>query len=241
MLACIVGGIGLALFRHQRGSEPQSEAVANTPAVVESTIPMPITPNPEKAGRNPTAKEFVGITGYINSPSADGGDTPFRLADWVGRRVILLVFWGVDCVNCRRVQPYINAWHDRYKEKGLLTIGVHAPVSEAERDYSSVSNAVRDQRMTYPVVLDTNFATWDLYENDAWPRLYLIDTDGYIVYSHRGEDAYLETETKMRELLIEHAQERGNPLPILGVIPSESPAGEVNRDPRDPGYRTRGW
>ncbi len=230
----LLGGVGFALWINR------GPAAAPTPEAVQGVdVPMPIVSDAEKAQKYPVAKELEGISGYINSPSADGGDVPFRLADWVGRRVIMLYFWSSECHNCKRMQPYVNAWHDRYKEKGLLTIGIHSPEFVWERDYSKVSSAVRDERMTYPVVVDSDFKTWDAYENKYWPRIYLIDTDGYIVYDHIGEDAYLETETKIRELLIEHAQKRSNPLPILEMIPTESPAGDAVREANDPGYRTR--
>ncbi len=238
VLAAVLGValLGVVVFYLGKDS-PQDTPRKDAPTI---EVPVPIVPNTQKGAQYPTAKELEGIAGYINSPSADGGDTPFRIADWVGRRVILLQFWSANCTNCKRVQPYMNAWHDNYKEKGLLTIGVHTPITPEGRVYGVVSDAVRNERITYPVVVDSDFKTWDAYENDAWPHLYLIDTDGYVVYEHVGEDAYLETEMKIRELLMEHAQKRGNPLPILNMIPKESPAGEVTRDPSDPGYIMRG-
>ncbi len=242
MLAVTVAILAMGVVVFYLGKDaPQNAAKQNAekPDAPIVEVPVPIVPDTQKAVQYRTAKELEGITGYINSPSADGGDMPFRIADWVGRRVILLQFWSANCTNCKRVQPYMNAWHDGYKERGLLTIGVHTPITPGEREYGVVSDAVRDERITYPVVADSDSKTWDVYENDAWPHVYLIDTDGYIVYEHRGEDAYLETEMKIRELLVEHAQKRGNPLPKLHMIPKESPAGEVTRDPSDPGYILR--
>ncbi len=128
---------------------------------------------------------------------------PFALADYIGKKVILIDFWTYSCINCQRTTPYLNAWWEKYKDKGLLIVGVHTPEFEFEKDYNNVLTAVQKFGIEYPVVQDNNYSTWRAYGNRYWPRKYLIDIDGFIVYDHIGEGAYEETEMKIQELLKE--------------------------------------
>lgn len=150
----------------------------------------------EKASMYDPAVELVGNQRFINSE-------PFKLADHIGKKVILVDFWTYSCINCQRTTPFLNAWWNKYKDKGLLIVGVHTPEFEFEKNYDNVLKAVHKFEIEYPVVQDNNYATWRAYGNRYWPHKYLIDIDGFIVYDHIGEGAYEETEIKIQELLNE--------------------------------------
>ncbi len=142
------------------------------------------------------APDLQGIAGYINA------EPGLSLKDLRGK-VVLIDFWTYTCINCIRTQPYLNDWHEKYADDGLVIIGVHSPEFEVEKNYGNVVNAVKEGGIKYHVVLDNDFVTWRAYRNYYWPRKYLIDAEGYIRYDHIGEGAYAETEGKIVELLEE--------------------------------------
>ncbi|MDO8600388.1 MAG: redoxin domain-containing protein [bacterium] len=150
----------------------------------------------EKSGRFPRAKEIVSPAGFINTEGV-------KIADLVGKKIILVDFWTYSCINCQRTTPYLNAWYEKYQDKGLEIVGVHTPEFEFEKVYANVASAVKKFSIQYPVVLDNDYGTWNAYENRYWPRKYLIDIDGFIVFDHAGEGAYERTEQKIQELLEE--------------------------------------
>lgn len=150
----------------------------------------------QKEKEFPKAIELVSPQGFINT---DG----IKIADLIGKKVIMVDFWTYSCINCQRTIPYLNAWYDKYKDKGLEIIGVHTPEFSFEKDINNVRDAVTRYSIKYPVVLDNNYTTWNAYQNKYWPRKYLIDIDGFIVYDHIGEGAYDETEMKIKDLLRE--------------------------------------
>ncbi len=147
----------------------------------------------------PKARELVNPDGYININN-------ITITENIGKKVILIDFWTYSCINCQRTFPYLTAWHEKYKDKGLLIIGVHTPEFDFEKDYEKVKKAVEKYKIKYPVIQDNNYQTWKAYKNQYWPHKYLIDIDGYIVYHHIGEGAYEETEIKIQELLEERKQ-----------------------------------
>ena len=118
-------------------------------------------------------------------------------------KVVIIDFWTYSCINCQRTFPYLRAWHEKYKDKGLVIIGVHSPEFEFEKSEKNVSQAIKDFKLTYPVVQDNDFATWRAYGNHYWPAKYFIDKEGYIRYSHFGEGDYDESEKVIQELLKE--------------------------------------
>ena len=116
-------------------------------------------------------------------------------------KVVLVDFWTYTCINCIRTLPYLKSWHEKYSDKGLVIIGVHAPEFEFEKDADNVEGAIKDFGITYPVMQDNDFVTWKAYKNRYWPAKYLIDQDGNIRYTHFGEGDYDETESAIQELL----------------------------------------
>lgn len=149
----------------------------------------------------PKAPELIGIAGYINAPDN------LTIASLRGK-VVLLDIWTYTCINCIRTLPYIESWHEKYADDGLVIIGVHSPEFEFEKDYNNVLAAVEKYGLQYPVVLDSEHATWNAYQNRYWPHKYLIDANGRIRYDHIGEGGYDETEAKIVELLSEAKNEQ---------------------------------
>ena len=127
---------------------------------------------------------------------------PLTLEQLKGK-VVLIDFWTYSCINCQRTFPYLRTWHEKYKDKGLVIIGVHSPEFEFEKDVENVAGAAEDFKLTYPIVQDNDFATWRAYKNRYWPAKYFIDKDGNIRYTHFGEGAYDESERIIQELLAE--------------------------------------
>ena len=118
---------------------------------------------------------------------------------------MLLDFWTYTCINCIRTIPHLNDWYDRYADQGFVIVGVHSPEFEFEKNLKNVQNAVDEFGIKYPVVLDSEHKTWDAYNNNYWPRHYLIDSQGYIRDDHIGEGGYNETEKTIQTLLAEKA------------------------------------
>ncbi len=139
------------------------------------------------------APEIVGISAWVNSPQ-------LTLKALKGK-VVLLDFWTYSCINCLRTLPYLENWHKKYKDKGLVIIGVHTPEFAFEKDLANVEMAARKYDVLYPIALDNDYKTWQAYANKYWPAHYLIDQKGQIASVHFGEGAYEETENKIRELL----------------------------------------
>ncbi|MFN7991766.1 MAG: thioredoxin family protein [Candidatus Micrarchaeia archaeon] len=167
----------------------------------------------KKAAILQKAPELSGISGYINAP--DG----FRLSDAKGK-VILVDFWTYSCINCIRTLPYLTAWDEMYRDKGLVIIGVETPEFEFEKDRDNVQKAVRKFGIRYPVVQDNDYATWTAYGNRYWPHKYLIDSDGFIRYDHIGEGGYEETEQEIRKLLSERDNKTGMGSLVSGNVSS---------------------
>lgn len=149
----------------------------------------------ETEGVGEVAPDLVGVSNWINSE-------PLELASLRGQ-VVLIDFWTYTCVNCIRTFPFLKEWDEKYRDRGLVIIGVHAPEFEFEEKYENVVAAVEQNGIAYPVVQDNDMETWRAFDNRFWPAKYLIDADGVIRYSHFGEGAYDETESVIRQLLVE--------------------------------------
>jgi cytochrome c biogenesis protein CcdA/thiol-disulfide isomerase/thioredoxin len=133
---------------------------------------------------------------------------PLTLRELRGR-VVLVDFWTYTCINCIRTLPYIKAWDERYRDKGLTVVGVHTPEFPFERDAGNVADAIEQNGLRYPVAQDNENATWNAYANQYWPAKYLIDTRGRVRYTHFGEGDYGKTERAIRELLAEAGRRPG--------------------------------
>jgi cytochrome c biogenesis protein CcdA/thiol-disulfide isomerase/thioredoxin len=151
----------------------------------------------EKSKKYSLAKEISTPDGFVNT---DG--KPINILELKGK-VILLDIWTYSCINCQRTLPYLNEWYKKYKDQGLVIIGLHTPEFAFERVLSNVEKATKDFDIKYPVVLDNDYSTWNDYGNSYWPRKYLIDIDGFIVYDHIGEGDYDQTEKAIQKALLE--------------------------------------
>jgi thiol-disulfide isomerase/thioredoxin len=144
-----------------------------------------------------------------NNPSGFINTDPFKIQDLIGKKVILIDFWTYSCINCQRTLPYVTSWYNKYKDDGLVVIGVHTPEFEFEHDINNVTAATKKFGVKYPVVLDNNYGTWSAYQNQYWPAEYLIDIDGFITHTHFGEGDYDVTEKAIQDALAERAQVLG--------------------------------
>ena len=140
-------------------------------------------------------------------PALDGAN------DWINSapltreslrgKVVLIDFWTYSCINCLRTLPYVKAWSQKYKDQGLVVIGIHSPEFAFEKDIENVKKAVRDLGIDYPVAIDNDQKLWNAFKNKYWPAHYFIDTKGVIRYQHSGEGDYAESEKMIQSLLME--------------------------------------
>jgi cytochrome c biogenesis protein CcdA/thiol-disulfide isomerase/thioredoxin len=166
------------LDRFHPANRPQRVVLNQTIEVSDSTTP-----------------DLSGATAWINSP-------PLTLASLRGK-VVLVDFWTYSCINCLRTLPYIKAWNEKYKDHGLVIIGVHTPEFPFEKDETNVRKAVKDLGVTYPVPMDNNYRIWRSFNNQYWPADYFIDATGRVRFHHFGEGGYDESEQWIRTLLEE--------------------------------------
>jgi thiol-disulfide isomerase/thioredoxin len=136
-----------------------------------------------------------------------------RAEDWInsapltasglGGKIVLIDFWTYTCINWRRTLPYIRAWRDKYRNQGLVLIGVHAPEFEFEKNIDNVRWAVKDMRIDYPIAIDNEYVIWRAFANEYWPALYFIDAKGRVRYQQFGEGSYQQSEMIIQQLLAE--------------------------------------
>jgi cytochrome c biogenesis protein CcdA/thiol-disulfide isomerase/thioredoxin len=153
------------------------------------------------AGNLPVEGEipsFAGATLWLNSPPLT--------AESLRGKVVVVDFWTYSCINCLRALPFVQSWYHKYRDHGLVVIGVHAPEFAFEKDPSNVRRAVADLQITYPVALDNDYAIWQAFNNQYWPAHYFIDASGHVRAHHFGEGNYDESEQIIRTLLTEAGQ-----------------------------------
>jgi cytochrome c biogenesis protein CcdA/thiol-disulfide isomerase/thioredoxin len=176
------GGIEQKLINAVRPAPaPQPVLKAGEPLPVEGTLPS-----------------LAGATQWLNSPPLTTGS--------LRGKVVLVDFWTYSCINCIRALPYVRGWADKYKDHGLVVIGVHAPEFAFEKDPANVARAVKDLGVDYPVALDNDYAIWKGFDNEYWPAHYFIDAQGQIRHHHFGEGEYRESEDVIRQLLADAGQ-----------------------------------
>ena len=146
------------------------------------------------------APEFAGVTRWFNSQ-------PLSMRDLRGK-VVLIDFWTYTCINCLRTLPYLRAWDERYRDRGLVIVGVHTPEFEFEKDPGNVGDAIARGHLRYPVAQDNGYETWNAWGSLYWPANYLVDARGRVRFTHFGEGAYKVTEHAIRSLLEEAGEQR---------------------------------
>jgi thiol-disulfide isomerase/thioredoxin len=148
---------------------------------------------------------FGGATGWLNSP-------PLTAAGLRGKAV-LVEFWTYSCINWLRTLPYVRAWAEKYKDHGLIVIGVHTPEFGFEKNVDNIRRAAEDMRVGYPIAVDSDHSVWRAFDNEYWPALYFFDAQGRLRHHHFGEGDYAPSEAILRQLL------------------SEAGAGDLGQDP----------
>jgi cytochrome c biogenesis protein CcdA/thiol-disulfide isomerase/thioredoxin len=202
------GGIEQKLINAVRPAPRVRPAVKAEPLSVEGELPS-----------------LDGATQWLNSPQLT--------ARSLRGKVVLVDFWTYSCINCIRALPYVRGWADKYKDHGLVVVGVHAPEFAFEKDPRNVTNAVKDLGVDYPVALDNDYVIWKAFSNEYWPAHYFIDAQGHIRHHHFGEGDYNQSEDVIRQLLTEAGQEN---LPGGYVQPNAQGAqaagsGDAKRSP----------
>jgi thiol-disulfide isomerase/thioredoxin len=167
--------------------------VASLATTVQAEERAAQSPRVEVAEALAQAPDFKGISNWLNS-------SPLSMQDLRGK-VVMVNFWTYGCYNCVNTLPYVTKLHAKYKDKGLVIVGVHTPEFPFEKSLSNVQAALKRHGIQYPVAQDNDSATWDAYRNRYWPAQYIVDQSGKIVYSHAGEGAYDQIEKTIENLL----------------------------------------
>jgi len=160
------------------------------------------------------APELTGVMNWINTD-------PLTLEVLRGK-VVLVDFWTYSCINCVRTLPYLNDWHAKYADDGLVIIGVHTPEFEFEKEFKNVTEAIERFGIKYAVVQDNDFKTWRAFNNRYWPAKYFIDAEGNVRYTHFGEGKYDESELVIRQLLAETGVDADEKFSELSDAPYSS-------------------
>lgn len=186
-------GVGLTRFEDNESVKQQLQKL--------QTTPMP----EEKRGR--PMSELIDSNLGMAPELIPGGQwfnqtQPLTIKELQGK-VVLVDFWTYTCINCIRTLPYLKSWHQKYKDKGLVIIGVHTPEFEFEKNPQNVQKAITDFGLEYAIMQDNDYATWQAYNNRYWPAKYFIDKNGKIRHTHFGEGEYDESEKWIQKLLAE--------------------------------------
>ena len=201
------GGIEQKLVDTLSGATAPAKAVnsdaaapAQTTAATDAAAPamMRAAASPEAPLSLPVEGELPSLSGavqWLNSP-------PLTAQDLRGK-VVLVDFWTYSCINCLRSLPYVKAWAQKYRDQGLVVIGVHAPEFAFERNVDNVKRATHDLGVDYPVAIDNNYAIWRAFGNQYWPAHYFIDAKGQVRFHHFGEGDYAHSEQVIQQLLAE--------------------------------------
>jgi thiol-disulfide isomerase/thioredoxin len=161
-----------------------------------------------KLGAETRLPGFDGATGWLNSAPL----TP----DGLRGKVVLVDFWTYTCINWLRTLGYVRAWHEKYRDQGLVVVGVHTPEFPFERDADNVRWASAYQRVEYPIALDPEYAVWRAFSNNYWPAVYIADAEGKIRHMHFGEGGYEECEIVI-QMLLREANRDGVPDNLVSV------------------------
>lgn len=189
------GGIEQALVEKLSGKSPRNSGALLAQNTTSEGAVQVAEKSPGTLPVEGNLPPLDGAVQWLNSPPLD--------AQALKGKVVLVDFWTYSCINCLRSLPYVKAWAEKYRDQGLVVIGVHAPEFAFERDVSNVTKAMKDLGITYPVAIDNEFKIWRAFNNEYWPAHYFADAQGRIRYHHFGEGAYAESERIIQQLLRE--------------------------------------
>jgi thiol-disulfide isomerase/thioredoxin len=182
--------------------------------VASAAIAMPLKPTPAKS--DDVSMPAAAATEWLNSPP--------QTSTVLRGKVVVVQFWTYTCVNWRRTLPYIRAWDAKYREQGLVVIGVHTPEFDFEENVANVRSALGEMHIDYPVAIDNKHVIWNAFHNVYWPALYLLDAQGHIRYRQFGEGEYARTEREIQKLLAESGGHPSNHLAVVTPLGAEVPA-----------------
>jgi cytochrome c biogenesis protein CcdA/thiol-disulfide isomerase/thioredoxin len=180
-------------------------SLSNTASVEQGLVDR-LRPTLKSADTGLAKQKSVG-TSDVLSGAVDWLNSPPLTIEGLKGKVVLIDFWTYSCINCLRSIPYVKAWAKKYKDHGLVVIGVHTPEFAFERDINNVRAAVSDLKIEYPVAIDNEYKIWRSFDNEYWPADYIIDAEGRTRFHHFGEGKYEQSEQEIQELL----KEAGNP------------------------------
>jgi cytochrome c biogenesis protein CcdA/thiol-disulfide isomerase/thioredoxin len=189
------------------GSMPTKAANNDTAAPTQTTAATDAAAGPAmmRAAAPAEAPQSLPVEGEL--PSLSGAvqwlNSPPLTAQDLRGKVVLVDFWTYSCINCLRSLPYVKAWAQKYRDQGLVVIGVHAPEFAFERNVDNVKRATHDLGVDYPVAIDNNYAIWRAFGNQYWPAHYFVDAKGQIRFHHFGEGDYAHSEQVIQQLLAE--------------------------------------
>jgi len=220
------------------GADPSSSVVMNGGAMMSANAPtMAMNGNPAammKAAEAPPANALP-VEGPL--PSLTGAvqwlNSPPLTAEQLKGKVVLVDFWTYSCINCLRSIPYVRAWAEKYKDQGLVVIGVHAPEFAFEKNIDNVKQAVAKLKIDYPVAVDNDYAIWRAFNNEYWPADYFIDAKGQIRHHFFGEGDYAESEKVIQQLLAE-AGKGSMPTGVVSVNATGAEAASDSADVQSP-------
>jgi thiol-disulfide isomerase/thioredoxin len=182
--------------------------------VASATVAMAV--GPASARSSELSMPADAATTWLNSP-------PQTATDLRGK-VVVVQFWTYTCINWRRTLPYIRAWDAKYREQGLVVIGVHTPEFDFEQNVDNVRSALGEMHIDFPVAIDNEHTIWNAFHNVYWPALYLVDAKGHIRYRQFGEGEYARTEHEIQKLLAESGGHPSNNLAAVAPLGAEVPA-----------------
>ncbi|MGK6315806.1 cytochrome c biogenesis protein DipZ [Neorhizobium sp. DT-125] len=192
-----------------------SEVASNGTMVATADIARPFRSNLPVEGPAPS---LAGAVEWLNSPPLTN--------EQLRGKVVLVDFWTYSCINCIRTVPYVRAWAEKYKDQGLVVIGVHAPEFAFEKKIDNVRKAVGDFQIGYPVAIDNDYRIWRAFENSYWPAHYLIDARGQVRYHQFGEGNYRQTEQAIQDLL----REAGGEMAASSTVTPDAKGAEAGPD-----------
>ena len=189
------GGIEQALVEKLSGKSPRNSGAMVAQNTTSGGAAQVADKSPGTLPVEGNLPPLDGAVQWLNSPPLD--------AQALKGKVVLVDFWTYSCINCLRSLPYVKAWAEKYRDQGLVVIGVHAPEFAFERDVGNVTKAMKDLGINYPVAIDNEFKIWRAFNNEYWPAHYFADAQGRIRYHHFGEGKYAESERVIQQLLRE--------------------------------------
>ena len=218
-------------FHTAQGAEPSTGGVmSGSPAMMSSNAhlagPANSAAHPEQLPIEDTLPSLSGVVEWLNSP-------PLTVEGLKGK-VVLVDFWTYSCINCLREIPYVRAWAEKYKDRGLVVIGVHTPEFAFERNVDNVKKAVSELKIGYPVAIDNDYAVWRAFENQYWPALYFIDAQGHVRHHHFGEGEYDQSERVIQQLLVEAGKPDVSAGGLVTVNASGAEAAADTKDAQSP-------